>query len=278
MVHLMAEFWHHMPYPSIELDQFDEARIYRDGRDGAPRRGGAQRQIRAASQTRSANEDRSNLASILEVISISPQEYLPTPSRALARQDPYVGRTYGRRVTQINAAPLAGEWALKPIRVRRTNEWRSYAVCSIFGAVMGISGYVFLVEGGTGKGDAVQALTSTAAIAKPVEQRGRVSDSAFFETAPQQPRHEETPSPLAAYAIVAPRESPQGAFAPAQTYSPSFFAPREVQEPKPDPSLAPEKAEKARAAKLGSSEAAQRRKKPSQTASSGSEVLRKQPN
>jgi hypothetical protein len=275
----MVELWRQMLDLSIELNKFDDAGNYRGGADVAPPRGVSQREIRSAPRTRSVIEHRSDLARVLEAIPIPHQEYLPSRSSWPTRQSQHIGRTYVRQPTQIDALPVQ-DWRPQPIRARRTaiharktNEWRYYAVASFFGAVVGITGYVLLFQGGGGKGEAVQALKSTSEIAKPAE-RGRESNRAFFEPAPNEQFHEDAPPPQVVYATMAQRQSSQGAFGRAEIYDRNSIVPRQAQELKPEPSLARKGNQKEKAAKPGGSETPQGPKTLSKTRSSGSEVLR----
>jgi hypothetical protein len=276
----MVELWRQMLDLSIELNKFDDAGHCRGGRDIAPPRGVSQRAIRSAPQTRHAIEYRSDLARILEAIPIPHQEYLPSKSSWPTRQNQYDGRTYVRQPTQIDALPVVQDRRPQPIRTRRTaiharktNEWRYYAVASFFGAVVGITGYVLLFQGGAGKGEAVQALKYTSEITMPAE-RGRESNRAFFEPAPNEQFHEDAPPPQVVYATMAQREGSQGAFDRTKIYDRNSIALRQAQELKPEPSLARKGTQKEKAAKPGGSETPQGRKTLSKTRSSGSEVLR----
>ncbi len=275
----MPELWRHMLDLSVELDKFEEAGNCRDRRDAALRRGVPQRQLLPGPRSRSVIEHQSHLARILEAIPVPHEDYLPSRSRWPARQNEYIGHGYARKVTQIDALPLARERRPRLIHARKTNErktneLRNYAVASLFGAIIGISSHALLFQGGAGKGEAVQALTSTGETAKTAGEGRSASDSAFVEPAPTPLQHEDAPPPQSVSVTMAQRGSSQGAFGRAEASDPNFRAPHEVQELKPDPSVARQRDKKEQAAKLGSPEAPQRRKKLSKTRASGSGVLR----
>jgi len=102
-----------------------------------------------------------------------------------ARQEEYVGRGYARHVTQIEVLPVAREWQPRRIAApQKTNAWRNYVVTSLFGAVLGMTGYAVLVRGGGEKGHAVRAHTpaaTAAAVANAVPQPAANPDDALHE-------------------------------------------------------------------------------------------------
>jgi hypothetical protein len=154
---------------------------------------------------------RPNLPARREVIARPRPDYHPNISRLPARQDEYVGRGYARQVTQVEVLPPPRDWRPRPIPEPKTGEWRNYMLASCFGAVLGISGYTYLSQGGLPRLQMAKAPAPPTAVAIAAQQPRVAPDDAFRERVSNQLFRADTTSAGAGYASPVYRSDVSGA-------------------------------------------------------------------